>query len=73
MSPVIPECPPSDMNCVCVCVAGDGVLRGWLGDRPDQKHQRELSEGGVDRLHLQRDPQGETNQFITLDEKVNRC
>lgn len=42
-----------------MCAAGDGVLRGRLGDRSDQKHQRELSEGGVDRLHLQGDPQGE--------------
>lgn len=42
-----------------VSAAGDGVLRRWLGDGSDQKHQRELSEGGVDRLRLQRDPQGE--------------
>lgn len=44
---------------MCLCAAGDGVLRGRLGHRPDQKHQRELAEGGVDRLHLQGDPEGE--------------
>lgn len=49
----------SDRMCLYVCLAGDGVLRCRLGDRSDQEHQRELSEGGVDRLHLQRDPQGE--------------
>lgn len=49
------------MNAVIVCMhaAGDGVLRGRLSDGSDQKHQRELSEGGVDRIRLQRDPQGE--------------
>lgn len=35
--------------------AGDGVLWGRIGDGPDQKHQREFFEGGVDRLHLQGD------------------
>lgn len=40
-------------------VAGDGVLWCWFSDRPDKEHQRKLSEGGVDSLHLQGDPQGE--------------
>ncbi len=41
--------------CVCVCVsAGDGVLRCRLGHRPAEEDQRELSEGGLDLLHLQR-------------------
>lgn len=48
-----------------VCAAGDGVLRGRLGDRSDQKHQRELPEGGVDRLHLQRDPQGKNQNAVS--------
>ncbi len=40
---------------VCLCVsAGDGVLRRRLGHRPAEKDQRELSEGGLDLLHLQR-------------------
>lgn len=51
-------------NCTYVCAAGDGVLRGRLGDRSDQKHQRELPEGGVDRLHLQRDPQGKNQSAV---------
>lgn len=40
--------------------AGDGVLWCWFNHRPDQKHQRQLAEGGVDRLRLQRDPEGES-------------
>lgn len=51
-------------NCTYICAAGDGVLRGRLGDRSDQKHQRELPEGGVDRLHLQRDPQGKNQNAV---------
>lgn len=47
-----------------VCVAGDGVLRRRLDYGPDQKHQRELSEGGVDRIRLQRDPQGENRNEV---------
>lgn len=38
--------------------AGDGVLRRWLCHRPDQEHQREHAERGVDCLHLQRDLAG---------------
>lgn len=40
-------------------LVGDGVLWRWFSDGPDKEHQRELSKGGVDCLHLQRDPQGE--------------
>ncbi len=57
-----------------VCVAGDGVLRRWFGNGSDQKHQRKLSEGGVDRLHLQGDPQGESPKFklvMCLHENVS--
>ncbi len=40
---------------MCLCVsAGDGVLRRRLGHRPAEEDQRELSEGGLDLLHLQR-------------------
>lgn len=39
--------------------AGNGVLRSRLGDGPDQEHQGQLPERGVDRLHLPGDPQGE--------------
>lgn len=35
--------------------AGDGVLRRGLRHRPHQEHEGEHFEGGVDRLHLQRD------------------
>lgn len=35
--------------------AGDGVLRRRLRHRPYQEHKGEHLEGGVDRLHLQRD------------------
>lgn len=35
--------------------AGDGVLRRGLRHRPHQEHKGEHLEGGVDRLHLQRD------------------
>lgn len=41
-----------------MCLAGDGVLWSRLSDRPDQEHQGQLSERGVDRLHLPRDSQG---------------
>lgn len=39
--------------CVCCSSAGDGVLRRRLGHRPAEEDQRELPEGGLDRLHLQ--------------------
>lgn len=35
--------------------AGDGVLRRGLRHRPHQEHKGEHLEGGMDRLHLQRD------------------
>lgn len=37
---------------------GDGVLRRRLGDGPDQEHQGQLAEGGVDGVHLPGDSQG---------------
>ena len=40
-------------------VAGDGVLRRRLRDRPGEEHKRERPEGGLYRLHLQGDPPGE--------------
>lgn len=39
--------------------AGDGVLWRWISDRPGEEHQGQLAEGGLDRLHLQRNPEGE--------------
>lgn len=42
-----------------VSIAGDGVLWRRFSDGFDQEHKRELSEGRVDRVHLQRNPQGE--------------
>lgn len=41
------------------CTAGDGVLWRWISDRPGEEHQGQLFEGGLDRLHLQRNPEGE--------------
>lgn len=43
-----------------VSAAGDGVLWSWVDNWSDQKHQRQLTKRRVDRLRLQRDPQGET-------------
>lgn len=37
---------------------GDGVLWSRLCDRLGQEDQGELSEGGLDSLHLQRGAQG---------------
>lgn len=48
-------------------VVGDGVLWRWFSDGPDKEHQRELSKGGVDSLHLQRDPQGE---FVCIMDRL---
>ena len=48
---------------VCVFVAGDGVLWGWLSNRPGEEYQRKLAEGRLDCLYLQRDPAGEANGF----------
>lgn len=48
---------------VCVYVAGDGVLWGRVSDRLGEKHQGQLSEGGLDCLHLQRDLEGEKLQL----------
>lgn len=58
-------------NCVCVNVqssqylllcpaAGDGVLRRRFHHRSGEEHQRQHAEGGLDRLHLPRDPQGQS-------------
>ena len=38
--------------------AGDGVLWCWFHHRFGEEHQRKHPEGGLDRLHLQRDSQG---------------
>lgn len=46
--------------------AGHGVLRSRLGDGPDQEHQGQLSERGVDRLHLPRDSQGEWKKKMSM-------
>lgn len=52
---------------VCVCSsAGDGVLRRRLGHRPAEEDQRELSEGGLDLLHLQRGSESESAVLHTL-------
>lgn len=50
--------------CVCVCVlaVGDGVLWRRLGDGPDQEHQGQLAEGGVDGVHLPGDSQGKRSK-----------
>lgn len=37
---------------------GDGVLWSWLCDRLGEEDQGELSEGGLDILHLPRGAQG---------------
>ena len=52
--------------------AGHGVLRSRLGDGPDQEHQGQLSERGVDRLHLPRDSQGEWKKKNVNGEEVER-
>lgn len=46
---------------VCVHLAGDGVLWSWLCDRLGEEDQGELSEGGLDSLHLSRGAQGKVD------------
>lgn len=65
------------MESVCVCLnvffslpAGDGVLRCRLHHRLGKEHQRQHAERGLDRLHLQRDPQGEGSRTILLSESI---
>ena len=53
----------SNQPCLCV-VAGHGVLWSRLSDGLDQEHQGQLSERGVDRLHLPRDSQGKCCRVI---------
>lgn len=37
-------------------LAGNGVLWRGVGDGPGEKHQGQLSEGGLDCIYLQRNP-----------------
>lgn len=46
--------------CVWSYPAGDGVLWRWIGDGPGEKHQGQLPERGLDCVHLQGNPEGET-------------
>lgn len=39
-------------------VACYGVLWGWVHYRPCEEHQREHTQGRLDSLHLQRNPEG---------------
>lgn len=45
--------------------AGDGVLWRRFHHRSGEEHQRQHAEGGLDRLHLQRDPQGQSRDSLT--------
>ncbi len=69
------SCPfQNDVLCVFVCVcespqssqyllfspAGDGVLWRRFHHRPGEEHQRQHIKGRLDRLHLPRDPQGQS-------------
>lgn len=45
--------------CLVCSLACYGVLRGWVYHRPREEHEREHTEGRLDRVHLQRDPEGE--------------
>lgn len=58
--------------CICLHVAGDGVLWGGISDRPGKKHQGQLSEGGLDCLHLQRNPPGEKSPFCHSKQGCSR-
>lgn len=58
--------------------AGDGVLRRRFHHRFGKEHQRQLAEGGLDRLHLQGDSQGwfsghsEKPKFMYLIDKLHQ-
>ena len=41
--------------------AGDGVLWRRVHHRSGEEHQGQHTEGGLDRLHLPRDPQGQSS------------
>ena len=47
---------------VCLPAAGDGVLRRGFRHRPGKEDERELFQGRLDRIHLQRGSQGESGQ-----------
>lgn len=50
--------------------AGDGVLWRRFHHRSGEEHQGQHAEGGLDRLHLPRDPQGQSGTStspITLE------
>lgn len=50
---------------VCVHLVGDGVLWSRLCDRLGEEDQGELSEGGLDSLHLPRGAQGKVEKKNT--------
>lgn len=53
--------------------AGDGVLWRGLRHRPHQEHEGEHFEGGVDRLHLQRDFTGTWPEGAKCWGLLERC
>lgn len=53
--------------------AGDGVLWRRFHHRSGEEHQRQHAEGGLDRLHLQRDPQGQSRDSLTHSHQTWRC
>lgn len=57
---VCPRPQPSQSYLLFSPPAGDGVLWCRFHHRSGEEHQRQLTEGGLDRLHLPRDPQGQS-------------
>lgn len=57
---------------LCVHLVGDGVLWSWLCDRLGEEDQGELSEGGLDILHLSRGAQGKLTAVEALFRDVYR-
>lgn len=62
---------PTHLLCLSPCLAGDGVLWRRIGDRPCEKHQGQLSQGGLDRIHLQRNSEGMTSQWPCFREQCS--